>query len=562
MARTPEPEDEQDDAEDVEQTPKPPAAVPKAPAMAPPPRLAPSRRTSSPPAPVASQRTIRGSAATNREIEELQTKLRLLEKRRLEDREKLKTLERIQQERDRFESIISKLQQKYQPQQQELADLKRQLEESESRFSGIENIQAEHDAELENATLDREMAEEQYEVLKAEVTALREKNEEMDLELEILREENQELSAEMSPEERTSQGWLQLERSNERLREALLRLREVTQEQEAELREQIKGFELDLRELATVKEESGLLKEQLLDSEAAIGDLKQQLDAAQGEDEIIEELSERNMALQEQVEELKATIGDLEDLRELNDELEVNHVESEKQMQEELDFKDQIITEQTRRSGDLQKAIDDYEMTVAKFREAFKSLQGDLEDMRASQQISETEAEDLTSKSRALMDLNLKLQTSAAKTQVRAIDLELKKLDAEEASEHLAIVQLFLPEGFQSERDSVSAFLRFKRIGFKSRLLHSIVKERVTSQDAKTLDNVFAACSVIDKLAWVSAMSDRFTSNVSACSVADFAKYAGALYEAEPVERALNGYIDGLRREEFRAAQIDQELQR
>lgn len=590
-AHTPDEQDGQEADEDVEQTPRAPVApAPAAPVPAVPdappeqdpqalkpalrrspsprpqvPREATARRTSSPPASIISSRTGRSTAAStrenSREVEELKTKLRMLEKRRLEDREKLKTLERIQQERDRFESIIQKLQQKYQPQQQELTDLKKQLKESESRIVDIESIQAEHDAELENATLDREMAEEQYEVLKTEVTALREKNEEMELEIEVLNEENQELGKEMSPEERTSQGWVQLERSNERLREALLRLRDVTQEQETELREQIKGLEKDSEELQGARAEAESLKERLLEGEAAIDDLRQRLEVAQGGEEMIEELSERNMALQDQLEELKATVEDLENLKELNDELDVNHVEAEKQMQEEIDFKDSLINEQARRSNEQQKAIDDYEMTVARFREAFRTLQGDLEDMRASQQISETEAGDLSSKSRALMDLNMKLQSSATKTQVKAIDLETKRMEAEEAAQHLAIVQMFLPEAFKAERDSILALLRFRRIAFKSHLVHNIVKEKINSHGYAE-DDVFAALGVLDKLACISAMSERFIDNISACSVSEFTKYQGTLYELEPVERGLNSYIEALRRDEFRAAGVDGDLQR
>jgi len=484
----------------------------------------------------------------------------MMEKRRLEDREKLKVMERLQQERDRFESIIQKLQTKYQPQQQEIADLKKQLQSSESSLIDIEKIQAEHDIELENATLDREMAEEQYEVLKTEVAALREKNEELELEVEVLREENQELGQEMNPEERTSQGWLQLERSNERLREALIRLRDVTQEQEAELKDQITALKQDVGNVDTIKQNAETLKERLLESEAAVDDLKQQLEVTQGGEDMIEELSERNMTLQEQIEELKATVDDLENLKELNDELEVNHIETEKQMQVEIDFKDSVINEQARRTGDQQRTVDDYELTISRFREAFRSLQADLEDMRASQQISETEADDLNSKSRALIDLNMKLQSSASKTQVKAIDLELKRLEAEEAAQHLSIVQLFLPEAFQADKDSVLALLRFKRIGFKANLVHGMIKEAV--RNAADGYNLFAACSVLDRLTWVNGISEEFISNISACPVPDFAKYQGALYELEPVERALNAQIGALRREDLDVRRVDEELQR
>ncbi|KAG8627287.1 hypothetical protein KVT40_004770 [Elsinoe batatas] len=558
---------EEEDEEESQETPAKkdvdatPRAVRTAPSQTAGPSRTPSTQSISPTMSSASVRPGQGRTAANsiREIEDLQTKLRVLEKRRLEDREKLKALERIQQERDRFESIIQKLQQKYQPQQQELADLKKQIKESEERFADIENIQADHDAELENATLDREMAEEQYETAKAELAALREKYEEMELEVEVLREENQELGQEMSPEERTSQGWLQLERSNERYREALIRLRDVTQEQEAELKQQINGLEKDLEQFSGINEEADELKVKLLESEAAIGHLKQQLELAQGGEEMLEELTDRNMTLQERIEDLNATVEDLENLRELSDELEVNHIEAEKQMQEEIDFKDSIIGEQLRRSQEQQKAIDDYEMTVARFREAFRGLQADLEDMRASKQITDTEAEDLNSKSKALMDLNMKLQSSAAKTQIKTLDLELQRLEAEEAAQHLAIVRLFLPESYQADRDSVFALLRFKRIAFKADLLHGLIKERVSEQVG---DDLFSGCSALDRLAWVQAMSTRFVKAINACAADDFNKFEGALYELEPVERGLNNYVEMFKNEDLQLKRINEEVER
>lgn len=66
----------------------------------------------------------------------------------------------------------------------------------------------------------------------------------------------------------------------------------------------------------------------------------------------------------------------------------------------------------------------------------------DLEDLRASQQITEQEAEEMTARSRSMMDINLKLQLSAAKAQNKTIDLELRRMEAEEAMEHLQIVQV------------------------------------------------------------------------------------------------------------------------
>ncbi|KAG5940033.1 hypothetical protein E4U53_007683 [Claviceps sorghi] len=515
------------------------------------------------PAAAPAQRSSSNTAAANREIEDLKAKLKVLERKRSEDRDKLNLLDKVQGERDKFEGIIQKLQQKYQPQQQENADLRKQLKEAEAKFESIEAMQAEHDTALELAALDREMAEETAEVLKMEVDALKQKSEELELEVEVLREENLEYSKGMTPEDRASTGWLQMERTNERLREALIRLRDLTQAQEEELRDQIVGLEEDVKEFGKTKQAYESAKEKLAQSEAAVDDLRQQLDTALGAEDMIEDLTERNMSMSEQLEELKAVVADLESLKEINDELEANHVQNEKEMQEELDFKDSVITEQARRAGQQEEAFEDMEYTVSRFRELVTNLQSDLEDMRASQAVTEGESEKLNDRSRAMMDLNMKLQISAAKAQVKTIDLELRRLDAQEADQHLEIVKLFLPDTYQEDRDSVLALLRFRRLSFKANLLNGFIRERINDQaHAGHEDDILAGCDAVDKLVWVSAMCDRFVNDMSHCTIEQFSKYQYSLLELEPVERTLNAWIDGLRRDDLKEKKCADDLQR
>ncbi|KAI0100699.1 CAP-Gly domain-containing protein [Hypoxylon sp. NC0597] len=503
------------------------------------------------------------SNAISRENEDLKAKLKVLERKRTEDREKIKEMERLQEQRDKFESINKKIEGKFQTTAQENVALRKQLKEAEERLEQIEALQAEHDTIMELATLDREMAEETAEVYKAELEALKQKTEELELEVEVLREENAEYAQGMSPEERASAGWLQMERHNERLREALIRLRDITQQQEEESKAQIKALEKDLEDFDAIKEQYQIAKEKLLECETRAEDLRQQLDDNLGAEQMIEQLSYEKLLQSEHINELKAVIDDLEALKEINDELEVNHVQNEKEMQEELDFKDSIIAEQARRAAEKDDTISDMEYTLSRFRELVTNLQTDLEDMRASHAVNEAESEQLNSKSRAMMDLNQKLQISAAKTQVKTIDLELQRMDAQEAQQHLQIVKLFLPESYNTDRDSVLALLRFSRLAFKANLLHGFVKERVNGQPHPGHeDDLFAGCDALDKLTWVSSMCDRFVNAISHCSLEEFAKYEGALYELEPVERALNAWIDGLRRDELKEKQCASELQR
>uniref|UniRef100_A0A093VGZ7 Dynactin, 150 kDa isoform n=1 Tax=Talaromyces marneffei PM1 TaxID=1077442 RepID=A0A093VGZ7_TALMA len=442
------------------------------------------------------------SSAIARELEDLKTKLKVMEKKRAEDRERLKSLERLQAERDKYEGIIQKLQAKYQPQQIELTDLKKKIRETEAKLEQAERIQAEHESILEVAALDREMAEETAEAFKAECQDYKIRLEELQLELEVLRDENEELSNVMSPEDKSSQGWLQMEKTNERLREALIRLRDMTQQTEAELRDQIKELQDDLEEYTTVKAEYESIKEKLLASETNVDELKQQLETALGAEEMIEELADKNMRYQEEINELKAAIEDLESLKEISDELELNHVETEKQLQEEIDYRESIFNEQSRKVAQQDEIIEDLEYTLARFRELVTNLQSDLEDMRASQQLTETEANELSTRSRAMMDLNLKLQASVEKAQSKTIDIEMGRMEAEESSEHLAIVQFYLPEYYNTEKDSVRAFLRAKR-------------------------------------------------HVTSCSPEQFGQFGVALFELEPVERTVNNWIESLRKNEI-----------
>lgn len=499
----------------------------------------------------------------SKEVADLTTRLKMMEKKRVEDIEKLKTLYKVQIERDKFEGIILKLQAKYQPQQKEIAELKRQIKEAEAKAEANENQQFDLDTAMEMATLDREMAEENADSLRMEVEALRQKHEELELEVELLREENMELGKEMSPEERTSQGWMQMERSNERLREALIRLRDVAQEQEGELKQQIKELEVDVREHAKLQKQHKDTQESLMHTNTTVENLRQQLEIALGAEDMIEDLTDKNMTLSEQIDELKAAVEDLESLKDLNDELEMNHVDAEKQMQDEIDFKEMIIKENIRKSNLQDETIGDLEYTVSRFRELVTNLHSDLEDMRASQQITETEANDLNNRSKAMLDLNMRLQVSATKAQVKAIDLELRMLDARESAEHLAIIQLFLPDGFVKAQESINTLLRFRRIRFKSFLIHGFVKERLSSHKyAGHEDDMLACCDLLGKLIWISTMCDRFIQFMHVSSLEEFDRLGSALYDLEPVERGLNGWIDGLKKDELREQHCAAELQR
>ena len=508
------------------------------------------------------QRGVSSANALKRENEDLTTKLRIIEKKRLEDRDKLKNLDKTQADRDRFEGIIQKLQAKYQPQQQEMSDLRRQLNEAEGKVEELEGQLAENDTLNEMATLDKEMAEEVAETAKLELQTLRHKCEELELEVEVLREENGELGKEISPEEKTSQGWLQLERSNERYREALLRLRDMTQQQESDLRVEIADLEQEVSDYNKIKDEFASTKQGLSQSNAMIEDLRQQLDTALGAEEMIEDLTQRNLTLSEQIDDLKVNIEELESLKELNDELEINHTETEQQLQEEIGYQEALLMDEAKKAAMQDGTIQELEYTVSRFKELVTSMRNDLEDMKAAQQISESQAIDLSARSRAIEDLNLKLQSSAAKAQVKAIDLELGKLQAQESAEHLSIVQLFLPESFKIENDGVQALLRFKRLEFKAKMLRDSIRELAHDTSATAREDVFNLCRIIDRLTWISSTSSRFINNLQTCDLEAFKRLGAASFDLERTERAIDNWVNRFKKNDLNVGQFEADLTR
>lgn len=497
--------------------------------------------------------------AANREIADLKTKIKILERKAMENRDKLATIPKLQQDLERYQTIIQKLQQKA----QDNNESRKQVKEMEQKIAALEDAQADHETELESMLLDREMAEEQLEHVKMDLEMTKERLEVLQLEYDILHAEREEAVQGLTPEERASESWIAKDRENERLREALVRFRDITREKEAELLDQNAALEEDLKDFAVTKEQLGQCKEKLEKSSDIIEDLRQQLENALGAEDLIEDLTHRNMSLGEEVTELKAVIDELETLKELNDELEANHVQNEKEMQEELDFKDSVIAEQIRRVTQQEQGLEDMEYTLSRFRQLVTTLQTDLEDMRASHAVTETESAKLNDRSRAMLDLNMKLQLSASKAQVKAIDLELRRLEAQEAEQHLEIVKLFLPDSYKEDQNSVLAFLRFQRVSFKANMLQGFIRERVDGQvHPGHEDDVFYGRDAIDKLTWVSAMCERFANTIRRCSPEGFAKFESTLHELDPVERALNSWIDGLRKDELKEKKCADELQR
>ncbi|KAG0363915.1 hypothetical protein BG005_003735 [Podila minutissima] len=498
-----------------------------------------------------------------KDYEELRIKLRILEGKRAEDRERIREAEKAKEESEQFLSIRTKLQAKLTEMQQELRDAKRSLKDAVTEKDAFESKYNDVLETMEVTMLDKEMAEEKAENLQYEVDMLKEKVEEINVDLHVFQQEE----ANLANRDRPAVGQLQLEKQNERLTEALRRLRDVTTEQEAELTRKLKNLEKEVSLLHEVQAQSEKLKESLELAENQIEDLKQRLDDAVGAEDMIEQLSEKNIALGEKIEEMQSTIVDLEALKELNDELEENHSETEKQLQAEINIKDNQLKEHLKRIETLEENVGDYENTIIQFRELVAHLQGDIEQLRQKEESKAQGNGGLGSQSQAMLSLNLQLQSTAMKAQAKAIDLELRKLDAMQANDNLTLVQPYLPDGFfRTENDSIQCLLLFKRLSFKSDLVNKHLEQQYNIAEKITQNTIpselVPICEMRQKLAWFGDMAKRFVSYIEGCPVEVFAKMGQVYHDLVGTERRLNTWMEMLRKEELKESDCIVDLQR
>ena len=101
-----------------------------------------------------------------------------------------------------------------------------------------------------------------------------------------------------------------------------------------------------------------------------------------------------------------------------------------------------LLREQLERLRSSEETNADYEGTIQQFRELVTNLQNDLEQLRQQEESKQSEKSSLSSQSQAMMSLNMQLQTTVMKAQAKAVDLELRKLEAAQATDRLQYVQV------------------------------------------------------------------------------------------------------------------------
>ncbi|KJE94351.1 hypothetical protein CAOG_05006 [Capsaspora owczarzaki ATCC 30864] len=510
---------------------------------------------------------------TDREVFLLREKVTSLEAKRAEDRERMKELEKYRALHDQMTEYKTKWAHAQHELQQQLKEARREAKEATEARDKLTSEVAELSDATELATLDKEMAEEKCDSMQAEVEGLKERIEELNLDLAILRGEQEEQAAAGDGAARrpTSAETKQLEAHNERLKEALVKLRDMAAAEKHELTAKVTVLEKEAASVPDLRERNTKLSAEVADLESQVVELKQAVDDAMGVSDMVEKLTNANLDLEERVHILNEQLYDLEALRDLADELEENHVASERQLQGEIDSLSVRVHELSRALESANETIADQEASIGKYRDLLRDLQADMSELRRREVSQQEESRELATQSQSLLSLNMQLQSSASKAHARAVDLELRRLDAMQATEMATMLRSFLPESFfKSEFDGVCTVLLFHRLHFKTQMAMSQVRQQFHldrdgleqqqasgsnhAQSVQTLvrrESTSFAHRLFARLVDLQHIFARFSQMLRSCEVELYLKLGFMHSELVVHERKLDSILELLKREQL-----------
>uniref|UniRef100_A0A8C7VNK8 Dynactin subunit 1 n=1 Tax=Oncorhynchus mykiss TaxID=8022 RepID=A0A8C7VNK8_ONCMY len=528
------------------------------------------------------------------QVKDLEEKLETLKMKRAEDKVKLKELEKYKIQLEQLQEWKSKMQEQQADLQKQLKEAKKDAREAlESKDRYMEEMSDTADA-IEMATLDKEMAEERSESLQVEVESLKEKVEELTMDLEIIKHEVEEKGqsslyrvvvlidchwcflflifackesfvcvcvwSKGSDGAASSYHVKQLEEQNSRLKEALVRMRDLSSSEKQEHVKLQKQMEKKNGELETLRTQKEKLQEEMKQAEATIDELKEQVDAALGAEEMVETLTERNLDLEEKVRELRETVTDLEAINEMNDELQENSRETEMELREQLDLNGARVREAQKRVEAAQETVADYQQTINKYRELTTSLQDTNRELTIAQNAN---AEQVQQPPAELFDFKIKF--AETKAYAKAIEMELRKMEVGQANRQVSLLTSFMPDSFLrhgGDHDCILVLLLIPRLICKAELISKQAQEKfdlngnpVERTGMKMRgppgEQLSFASGLVYSLTLLQATLHKYEQSLNCCSVEVY-KRMGTLYSEMSVhERSLDFFIDLLHKDQL-----------
>ncbi|XP_039275802.1 dynactin subunit 1 [Nilaparvata lugens] len=512
--------------------------------------FAPANVVRPPPAPSVDHAELEALKA---QVQDLTEKLDTL---KIKNKEKVHEVDTLKIQLDQANEFKTKIMENQASLKKELEKVKREYQE----LIDSKDDMADLADTLEMATLDKEMAEEKVDTLQLELESAKEKIEELSLDLELLKEE---LSDKGNGEACVSSYQTkQLEQQNNRLRETLVRMRDLSAHEKHETQKLQRDLETKRTEIADLTKANEKLQARVTDMESQVADLHEQVDAALGAEEMVEQLGQQKLSLEERVKELEEAVNDLEAIQELNDQLQEDSKELESELREEVDLANAATREALKQKEAVLESLADRELTILKFRELVHKLQDQCIDLRAQ---LERESSSKATIAAAIPEIqDFKKMFAETKAHARAIDLELRRIEVLQSQQHIKYLAAYMPDSFMNrggDNDALLVLLLIPRLVWKSDVLISQAKDKfpaVELVDKKSLtkghsvEQFASRARLAMHLHNLQGILRQFIFGLNTCSPETLLKVGGALPDMMQQEKVVDSYIEMMKRDQVR----------
>jgi len=487
-------------------------------------------------------------------LKDMKEKYETIRLKRQEDRVKLKEAEKMRIQIDQLNEMKNRSSKQIQELSKQLREAKKAMEEAiEAKEKYMDDMTDYHE-NLEIALLDKEVAEEKNEMLQQENEAFKDRVEELETDLEIIKAEIEDGGNEGAA---TNYQIKQLEEQNSKLKEALIKMKDLSAAEKSQSQKLQKELEEKTKSLEGMTNKKKKLAEQLQQAEELQDELKEQVDASLAAEEVVEHLTEKNLDLEERITDLQEQVQDLEAMNEMNEELQENARESELELREECDLLRAKVHEADRATQAAHDAVNDHVETISKFRQLVTDLQ------EANQELQRNQSSDEKKQEEIVPAYNYHIKMVETKATARMVDSELLKKNIEESKHHIEMLSLFLPSTFMrrgGDSDCVLIVLLIKRLSYKCEILanHVALKYDVSASYDKgdyllgiKGDQLTFAAKFIYDLSIFRHLLNQYNEALNKCEV-DLLQKMGTLYsEMEPHDRMLDVFFNQIRKDSF-----------
>lgn len=473
--------------------------------------------------------------------------------------------------------------------------------------------------DLEMVTMDKEIAEEERDSAMKDLEALKLQQELLESQLaqntEISKIRESEPSGEAGLNVTESAEYVALNTQHERLKEALVKLKDLAieeKQQHEKAQREIEQF--SLRTVPALEDKVLKLSELNIDYEEQIEILKANIDDSAELQEKYSELFEKKLDVEEENKKLKGALKELESIREISDQLEEEQQAMEQRLKQELYAKQvevlngeaslknataEIKAHQTmveRLQGLLAEQRTHSAETEKRLQTALKSRRRgrrrrmpiDLEDgeelpiddeteMFDSEEEEGEESEDgydlaPSSSTRSLSqkesEIQVMLQKQAARAASQALVDKLRELERAQAIENYSLFQAFVPESYiRVDSEAIKCLLLNKRLLEKSTIITQYLQEQyhlekfersaVVQEDVSTL--TLTTTEELSYFAWrLAELITRLGTNAAIlienfknCDNETYLRFSRLLTDLSPCEKKLDHLITLLQQEEL-----------